>query len=222
MTENDTRKVVMTIQAAFPNWKPQAPEEFIVNLWHKFLVSFDKKEVGRAVQAYIATDTTGFAPSIGQIIDKIHVIIEPEQVNDMQAWNLVAKAIQNSSYNAKAEFERLPLVVQKAVGCEQQLKAWASDENFNSSVVSSNFIKTYRQVANRERELAKMPVEIKQLIESNTRAIEEHLIESNAINQTETKSVLEQPTEDKKEHCGMPLDVKKQFEDLKKSLYKKE
>lgn len=220
MTENDTRKVVMTIQAAFPNWKPQAPEEFIVNLWHKFLVSFDKKEVGRAVQAYIATDTTGFAPSIGQIIDKIHVIIEPEQVNDMQAWNLVAKAIQNSSYNAKAEFERLPLVVQKAVGCEQQLKAWASDENFNSSVVSSNFIKTYRQVANRERELAKMPVEIKQLIESNTRAIEEHLIESNAINQTETKSVLEQPTEDKKEHCGMPPEVRKQFEELKAQLHR--
>lgn len=220
MTENDTRKVVMTIQAAFPNWKPQAPEEFIVNLWHKFLVSFDKKEVGRAVQAYIATDTTGFAPSIGQIIDKIHVIIEPEQVNDMQAWNLVAKAIQNSSYNAKAEFERLPLVVQKAVGCEQQLKAWASDENFNSSVVSSNFIKTYRQVVNRERELAKMPVEIKQLIKSDTRATEEHLIESNVINQTQTKSMSEQPTGNKKEHYGMPPEVRKQFEELKAQLHR--
>lgn len=220
MTENDTRKVVMTIQAAFPNWKPQAPEEFIVNLWHKFLVSFDKKEVGRAVQAYIATDTTGFAPSIGQIIDKIHVIIEPEQVNDMQAWNLVARAIQNSSYNAKAEFEKLPLVVQKAVGCEQQLKAWASDENFNSSVVSSNFIKTYRQVVNREREIAKMPIEIRQLVKSNTRPTEEHLIESNAINQMGTKDTSERLVGDKKERYGMPPEIRKQFEELKAQLHR--
>lgn len=210
----------MTIEAAFPNWKPQAPKEFVVNLWHKFLASFDQKEVERAVQVYIATDTSGFAPTIGQVIDHIHVLVEPEQLNDMQAWALVAKAIHNSGYNSKAEFARLPLIVQKAVGSEQQLKIWAMDENYNSNVVSSNFIKTYRNVVQRERELAKMPVEIKQLIESNTRDIEEHLIESNAINQTETKSVLEQPTEDKKEHCGMPPEVRKQFEELKAQLHR--
>lgn len=222
MTENETKKIIMTIEAAFPNWKPQAPKEFVVNLWHKFLASFDQKEVARAVQVYIATDTSGFAPTIGQVIDHIHVLVEPEQLNDMQAWALVAKAIQNSSYNSKAEFARLPLIVQKAVGSEQQLKIWATDENYNANVVSSNFIKTYRNVVQREKELAKMPIEIRSLIKSNIEAVQPTLGINGINTHAEHKNVSKGHTTDNNIHTGMPLDVKKQFEDLKKSLYKKE
>lgn len=220
MTENDTKKIIMTIEAAFPNWKPQAPNDFVVNLWHKFLASFEQKEVARAVQIYIATDTSGFAPTIGQIIDRIHVLVEPEQLNDMQAWALVAKAIQDSSYNSKAEFARLPLIVQKAVGSEQQLKIWATDENYNANVVSSNFIKTYRNVVQREKELAKMPVEIRSLIKSTTEAVQPTLGINGINSHAEDKNIPEGHTASENTHLGMPPDVKKQFEDLKKSLYK--
>lgn len=220
MTENETKKIIMTIEAAFPNWKPQAPNDFVVNLWHKFLASFEQKEVARAVQIYIATDTSGFAPTIGQIIDRIHILVEPEQLNDMQAWALVAKAIQDSSYNSKAEFAKLPLIVQKAVGSEQQLKIWATDENYNANVVSSNFIKTYRNVVQREKELAKMPVEIRSLIKSATEAVQPTLRTNGINNHIEYKNIPEGHTASENTHLGMPPDVKKQFEDLKKSLYK--
>lgn len=220
MTENETKKIIMTIEAAFPNWKPQAPNDFVVNLWHKFLATFEQKEVARAVQVYIATDTSGFAPTIGQIIDRIHVLVEPEQLNDMQAWALVAKAIRNSSRNSKAEFARLPLIVQKAVGSEQQLKIWATGENYNANVVSSNFIKTYRSVLQREKELAKMPVEIRSLIKSTTEAVQPTLGTNGINSHAEDKNIPEGHTVAENAHLGMPPDVKKQFEDLKKSLYK--
>ena len=63
----------MMVQAAFPNYKP--PDKTVaVNTWFLMLSDYPYQQVQMALKAYIATDTSGFAPSIGQIIDKMQMI----------------------------------------------------------------------------------------------------------------------------------------------------
>ena len=130
------------------------------------LSEYTYEQISIALKAYILSDTSGFAPSVDQLVGKIQAITKPEELNEMEAWSLVSKAIRNSGYNSVEEFAKLPPLVQKAVGLPDQLMTWALDENYNEQVVSSNFMRCYRTELARHEELSKMPAEVKALIDS--------------------------------------------------------
>lgn len=164
MTRDETIQLLMVIQAAYPNYKP--PDKTVaVNTWLMMLQEYDNQTVMLAVKAYIATDTSGFAPSIGQVIDKIKSITTPKSMSEIEAWSLVRKAISDSGYNATARFNELPVTCQRAVGSPAQLRMWAQDTEFNENVVSSNFMRCYRTEIARQREIDRMPSEIRQMID---------------------------------------------------------
>lgn len=164
MTRDETIQLLMVIQAAYPNYKP--PDKTVaVNTWLMMLEKYDKQSVMMAIKVYIATDTSGFAPSIGQVIDKIKSITTPKSMSEIEAWSLVRKAISDSGYNATARFNELPPECQRAVGSPSQLRMWAQDTEFNENVVSSNFMRCYRTELAKQREIDRMPSEIRQIID---------------------------------------------------------
>lgn len=162
MTRDDTKKLLMRISSVYPNWKPQADLTFVIETWCEYLSEYTYDQMLIALKAYISTDTSGFAPSIGQLVDKIHSIKQPCELNEMEAWSLVSNALRNSTYNADAEFSRLPALVQKAVGTASNLKNWGqTDIESIENVVQSNFMRTYRTVVARERENRKLPESVR-------------------------------------------------------------
>lgn len=177
MTRDETIQLLMVIQAAYPNYKP--PDKTVaVNTWLMMLQEYDNQTVMLAVKAYIATDTSGFAPSIGQVIDKIKSITTPKSMSEIEAWSLVRKAISDSGYNATARFNELPVTCQRAVGSPAQLRMWAQDTEFNENVVSSNFMRCYRTEIARQREIDRMPSEIRQMIDkvnNNSKLLQDKL-----------------------------------------------
>ena len=113
MTREETKQVLMIIQATYPNYKP--PDRTIaINAWTMALEEYPYKAVEIALKAYIKTDTSGFAPSPGQVIQKIHIAEEYTELSEMEAWTLVARALRNGIYGADQEFDKLPRTVQKA------------------------------------------------------------------------------------------------------------
>ena len=167
MTRDETIELLMMVQAAFPNYKP--PDKTVaVNTWFLMLADYPYQQVQMALKAYIATDTSGFAPSIGQIIDKMQMINSHAEQNEMEAWSLVSKALRNGNYKSKEEFEKLPDLVKEAVGSPENIHNWAqADIKSVESVIQSNFIKSYRLVVNRKKEIQKLPKEIKAMISGN-------------------------------------------------------
>lgn len=162
MTREDTKKLLMRISSVYPNWKPQADLTFVIETWCEYLSEYTYEQVLIALKAYISTDTSGFAPSIGQLVDKIHSIKQPCELNEMEAWSLVSNALRNSTYNADAEFSQLPALVQKAVGSPSNLRNWAqTDIESIENVVQSNFMRTYRTVVAREKESRKLPESVR-------------------------------------------------------------
>lgn len=175
MTRTETQNILMSIQAAYPNYKP--PDKTIaINTWHRMLEEYTYSQVSAGLEMYILSDTSGFAPSIGQVLDKIHTIGAPVELSEMEAWVLVSRALRNGYYGAEKEFEMLPPLVQKAVGAPSQLRNWAmTDSESVENVIQSNFMRTYRSVLRRENEMAKMPPKIKELIGSAGRKAEKTL-----------------------------------------------
>lgn len=165
MTEEDVRKLLAMTQAVYPNYNPPS-REAAVNAWLMCLSEYDNNIVMAAFKAYMTTDTSGFAPSIGQLIGKIQTISQPQELDGMTAWGLVSKALRNGTYGAVEEFNKLPPLVKQAVGMPDNLKNWAtSDYQTIETVIQSNFLRTYETVVKRANEINRMPDNIKSLIE---------------------------------------------------------
>ena len=166
MTRDEIIKLLMVIQSAYPNFKP--PDKTVaVDTWYTMLKDMDYNVVQIGLRGYITSDTSGFAPSIGQLINTIYTIQNPQELNEMEAWALVSKALRNGYYGAVDEFYKLPPLVQKAVGSPDNLRNWSqTDTNSIENVVQSNFMRSYRLVVNRENEIKKMPADVRTLIEN--------------------------------------------------------
>lgn len=163
MTREETVKIIRIMVDSYPNYKPNDISE-TVNVWCMMLSDYTYEQVSIALKAYITSDTSGFAPAIGQLIAKIQSVTQPHELNEIEAWALVSKAIRNSSYNSVEEYAKLPPLVQKAVGLPEQLRTWAIDENYNEEVVMSHFCRCFRGEVARHQELSKMPSEVQRIV----------------------------------------------------------
>ena len=214
MTETEVRKLLAMTQAVYPNYNPPS-REAAVNAWLMCLSEYDNNVVMAAFKAYMTTNTSGFAPAPGQLIEILQTLTQPSKLNELEAWSIVRKALRNCGYNAEQEFAKLPTVVQKAVGTPQQLKIWACDSEFNENVVSSNFIKTYRTEVKRATELNKMPNDVRKLIEMvNTNSVSAQIASKNKKTislSLENKKTEETGKMEVRNSVPMPEKYKKEF-----------
>lgn len=166
MTRDEATAILAVLKTAYPAfYKNMSDEEIedVIDLWATMFESDSAKIVTEAVRAYIATDTKGFPPVIGQIKEKIREITHPQEMTEMEAWDLVRRAI--TYYNASEAFANLPLILKKIVGSPNTLREWAlMDIETVNSVIQSNFMRSYKAKVAQEKEYAMLPSSTKQLI----------------------------------------------------------
>ena len=214
MTKNEVIKLLMTIQTFYPNYRVDN-KEFTINAWYTIIGDCDYKLMGKALQAYITTDTSGFAPNVGQLLDKLHLIQDPQELNEMEAWSLVSKALRNGYYGAVEEFNKLPPLVQKAVGSPDNLRNWSqTDVKAIETVIQSNFMRSYAAIVKREYEIKKMPADVQALIEDVNKTSYSAQI---GIKNRETIKLLSKDNESQNKPIKgvpMPKEIKKRIEQM--------
>jgi hypothetical protein len=165
LTREETVKIIRIMSDCYPNYKPNNLSETI-DVWQMMLDEYSYNQVSIALKAYVTSDTSGFAPSVGEIVAKIQLVSQPQELDGMTAWGLVSKALRNGTYGAVEEFKKLPPLVRQAVGMPDNLKNWAtSDYQTIETVIQSNFLRTYETAVKRANEINRMPDNIKSLIE---------------------------------------------------------
>lgn len=205
MTREETKMILMTMQVTYTNYKIQ-DKELTLTVWTEMLSEYSYNQVSNALRAYITSDTSGFAPSIGQIINKIQLFTEPQELNEMQAWALVSKALRNGIYGSEEEFAKFPETVREAVGQASNLRNWAeSDYETIETVIQSNFIKTYRAVVTRHNEINKLPSEIKTIVEN---------INTLPLPKYETENIHTDQSKEVSEYVPMPDAVKQRIKEI--------
>ena len=139
--------------------------EKTIRLWHEMFSRDDVALVAAAVKALIESDSKGFPPHIGAVKEKLRLITGGDEMTEAEAWGIVAKALRNSTYGSREEFEKFPPVIKRIVGSPAQLREWSamSSETLHS-VISSNFQRSYKAIAQREREITKLPPDVKALV----------------------------------------------------------
>lgn len=219
MTEKEVRQLLAMTQAVYPNYNPPS-REAAVNAWLMCLSQYDNNVVMAAFKAYITTDTSGFAPSIGQLLDKVHVIQNPQELTELEAWSLVSKAIRNGLYGADEEFAKLPPLAQQAVGQPRCLTEWAMLGAEDKAVTQSNFMRSYRAVVYRAKELSKMPPEVRALIEKNNANSYSAQIASKNLQRInsmlEDRKSKENTSQDAADVFDIPKDIEERIEKLRK------
>lgn len=125
--------------------------KIMLGLWMKAFSDKAPVLIMSAVEYYIFNDSSGFAPTIGNIND-ILMLARDDLLGEAEAWEYINRASANSMYYAKREFEKLPPLVQKAVGTPAQLKQWAMmDEDTFRTTVRREFKKEYKALLEQEK-----------------------------------------------------------------------
>jgi len=165
MTRQEALTVMAMLKTAYPSfYKDLSKEELnaAVNLWATMFSEESIQVVTEAIKALMCT--LKYPPTIADVKEKIAMITQPPIMTEMEAWDMVRRAI--SYYNASENFANLPSILQKIVGSPNQLREWAlMDSEVINSVIQSNFMRSYKAKVLQEKEYAMLPESTKQLIQ---------------------------------------------------------
>lgn len=152
LTEEKFKTLLKGLKATYPqDWF--IPNEAAANVWYRHLMDIPYEALSAAISAYIMTEKK--EPTIAAIREKAKQYIPTEkELGEQEAWAMIRKAVRNSNYHAQEEFDKLPEVLQKAVGNPANLAEWAAmDLDTFESVQQSQFLRSFRVVKERKKEV---------------------------------------------------------------------
>lgn len=204
MTRDETRKILAVLRSAYPTFYKgfSIPElSGIVDLWAEMFKDDPAEVVSYAVKSMIASRTNNFPPNIGEVKAQISKLQHPNELTELEAWQLVEKALRNAAYGAAEEFAKLPERVQRLVGSPDQLRAWSMmDAETVSSVVASNFQRSFKVKTKSDREYEALPGDVKAFLLETA-----NMLAMDAPK--EEPAMLEAPPEEKRETVPMPTAI---------------
>lgn len=164
MVTRDEFKVLVKAMRAVYTSPLFIPDQNAFDVWYSMLKDLDYAVASRAIQIHIQTDEK--LPTVASIRKHALKISETDEnnLNEDEAWDMVYKAICNSSYHAEEEFEKLPEIIRRILAVPSRLRQLAMDNNFNLGVESSNFKKAFRQEQQRQAEKNKLSPGVARLI----------------------------------------------------------
>lgn len=171
MERTEVRNIVRAMCDYYPTSAPKSEKAMkeLVDLWCLAISGFEYEQFQAALIAYVTTDTRGFFPTPGMLIQMLKT---SEFLSESEAWSLVSKALRNGIYHAKEEFDALPEIVQRAVGSPDQLRAWAMDDSYNEGVAASLFGRTYNGEVQRMKRDAMIPPNILAITQQTVKQLE--------------------------------------------------
>lgn len=177
MNREETIKLLTLIKVSYPMWAKDLKEsdaKAMVVLWADMLHEYEYDVVQAALKSFLATSK--WPPSIAEIIEKVRYIVTGGQmeISESEAWAMVRKALENGTYGAREEFDKLPSDIQKVLREPATIRNWSQLSPVEvDTVVASNFMRSFKEVRKREKEFWSLPNDIKQLISgTNVKMIE--------------------------------------------------
>lgn len=159
MTREEFTKIVLALKSVYTLPSFLATTESL-DVWYGCLQDVDYKTCQSAVIAYMTTEEK--IPSPASLRKIIMELATMDEQSDISAWGMVSKALRNGIYHSQEEFDKLPENVKKAVGSAEQLHNWAtSDYGTIESVIQSNFLRSYRRVVEKEKQVSLLPAGVR-------------------------------------------------------------
>lgn len=166
MTRNEVQKIMAILEVSYPNWLSKLDDEKIkvmINLWTELFADDNADVIASAIKKIISSDTSPFPPTIARIKEVSYELLHPNEMSEQEAWNLVYKAICNSGYNAKEEFDKLPYIIQKMTSVAQLRDYSQMDSDQVNSFISIQFMKGFKERQREHKQHEMLPDNLKNI-----------------------------------------------------------
>ena len=159
INDEEARQLIMTMVVVYPNMQVNdATIMPLIRLYERVFKNYTYDELSQALEVYVSSNTSGFAPTPAHLIDIIETAYESEgTIDESEVWSMIYTAICRSSVCAKDDYENFPPIVKKVVGSASQLREWGQtatetvDDKIRNSVLW-----TYRNVVAEEKRKNRM------------------------------------------------------------------
>lgn len=162
MTRDEVTAVLGILRVAYPRFYMNITKEDAiqtVNLWSEMFAEDDAKLVTMAVKSLI--NSFQYPPAISDVKNYMYNLTSKE-VDNMELWNELDKAVRNCLYKEKEVFERLSPLVKKFVGNPAQLRELAvGNADTFSTVTKGQFLKQIEVLKKREKDSNMMLPQVK-------------------------------------------------------------
>lgn len=149
------------------------PDKSAFQVWFALLKDLPYKAAADALQRHLQTNR--FPPTVADI-RKGAIPQADGGMSELEAWAMARKAIRIDPEQAKEQYDKLPPVVQRAIGTVSTLCQWGtlpSDEV--GTVIQSQFLRSYRIVRDRAAEEAVITPALRDRLASNNIALLEDM-----------------------------------------------
>ncbi len=123
----------------------------VIESWYDHFGGFTFGEVYGALNTFVETDTSGFPPTVGQLMQEIRRPYEVSEQSESEAWSKVLLALRDSTYHAAEHFDEFDEATKSAVGSPAVMRQWALLDDDGASVAEAQFRRTYRTAKAREK-----------------------------------------------------------------------
>ena len=168
MNKQETAQIITLLAGNYSNIAEKTKEQksMMVNTWYECLNDLDYNLVLQAVKKAIIESP--YPLTIHDIRKNAINFVNPTEDNALIEWDECYKMICNGTYMTQEEFDNHSEICKKFLGSLSQLKAYATNEDFNMDVVRSNFLKQYEILKAREKEEKLIPIQMQEMIKNIT------------------------------------------------------
>lgn len=191
MTREETKMIITMLSSIYVTEFSKRSEEQVkqmIDVWSQLFEDEDANKIATVTKAYLKTNTNAFMPTPAMLINMAFEIYEPKGLTEQEAWNYIAKAISNSGYNSKEEYDKLPEEI-KPMTSPNQLKEYSQmDSSQLETVVASNFMRSYKVRAKNTKDFKMLPSSIQAQISDLTKTM---LIDDNGYDMKDKLKAIE-------------------------------
>lgn len=169
MNKMETTQIITLLAGNYDNisQKDKLQKQLMINTWQECLGDLDYKIVLQAVKKTIIESP--YPPTIHDIRKNAIELVNPSTKRTaIEAWDEAYKMICNGAYMTQEQFNEHSAEVKTFFGSPAQVKAYATNVDFNMDVVRSNFLKQYELIVDRENKQKLLPQKMRDMIEQLT------------------------------------------------------
>lgn len=151
MKKEETKQLLEILKVAYPrnyaNITQQSARE-ILSLYYDIFKDVPTETVVMALKNYIKANK--YPPSIAGLWEQVELLTETSTAETL--WTAIEKAVRNSTYNSKEEFDKLPEECKQFIGSAKALKELGQmDGGTLNTVTKGQFIRTVGDIKRRTK-----------------------------------------------------------------------
>ena len=164
MTKDEVRTMLKYLDSAYRHFYEGVNPTDVLEVWADAFKDEERIVVAKACGNYVKLNP--HPPTIAGIMKQVQLIKDAQ--TDTDYWALIQKAIGNSIYNSKEEFEKLPEVCKSFVGSASALRDMAqADTGVINTVVKGQFLKRVEAIREHQNVQKGLPVSVVMALEES-------------------------------------------------------